>query len=59
MFAILISIKFFSSKDKFNNLIDNLSNLINKYDEEIGSLNRNQLLSIMHLPENFEKLKDL
>ena len=59
LFAILISIKFFSSKHKFNNLIDNLSNLITKYDKEIGSLNRNQLLSVMHLPENFEKLKDL
>ena len=59
LFAILISIKFFSSEDKFNTLIDNLSDLITKYDEKIGSLNRNQLLSIMHLPENFEKLKDL
>ena len=59
LFAILISIKLFSSKDKFNSLIDNLSSLITKYDEEIGSLNRNQLLSIMHLPEKFEKLKDL
>lgn len=59
LFAILISIKFFASKDKFNNLIDKLSNLITKYDVEIDSLNRNQLLSIMHLPENFEKLKDL
>lgn len=59
LFAILISIKFFSSKDKFNILIDDLSDLITKYDEEIGSLNRKQLLSIMHLPENFEKLKDL
>lgn len=59
LFAILISIKFFSSKDKFNNLIDNLSNLITKYDEEISSLNRKQLLSIMHLPDNFEKLKEL
>ena len=59
MFAILISIKIFSSKNKFNILIDNLSDLITKYDEEIGSLNRNQLLSIIHLPENFEKLKDL
>lgn len=59
LFAILTSIKFFSSKDKFNTLIDNLSDLITKYDEEISSLNRSQLLSIMHLPENFEKLKDL
>ena len=59
LFAILISIKFFSSKEKFNSLIDNLSNLITKYDKEIGSLNRSQLLSIMHLPEDFEKLKDL
>ena len=59
LFAILISIKFFSSKDKFDNLIDNLSKLITDYDKEIGSLNRNQLLSIMHLPEDFEKLKDL
>lgn len=59
LFAILISIKFFSSKDKFTNLIDNLSDLITKYDREIGSLNKNQLLSMMHLPENFEKLKDL
>ena len=59
LLAILISIKFFSSKEKFDSLIGNLSNLITKYDKEIGSLNRNQLLSIMHLPENFEKLKDL
>lgn len=59
LFAILISIKFFSSKDKFNTLINNLSDLITKYSEEISSLNRNQLLSIMHLPENFEKIKVL
>ncbi len=59
LFAILISIKFFLSKNKFNTLIDNLSNLITKYNKEIGSLNRTQLLSIMHLPKNFEKLKDL
>lgn len=59
LFAILVSIKFFSSKEKFNTLIDNLSMLINEYSKEIGSLNRNQLLSIMHLPENFEKLKGL
>lgn len=59
LLAILISIKFFSSKEKFNSLIDNLSNLIIKYDEEIGSLNRSQLLSIMHLPNDFEKLKNL
>ncbi len=57
LLAILISIKFFSSKEKFNSLINNLSNLITKYDEKIGSLNRNQLLSIMHLPNDFEKLK--
>ena len=50
---------FFSIKDNFNILIDYLSDLITKYDKEIGSLNRNQLLSIMHLLENFEKLKDL
>ena len=56
---MLISIKFFSSKEKFNNLIDNLSNLITKYDKEINSLNKNQLLSTMHLPNNFEKLKYL
>ena len=59
LLAILISIKFFSSKEKFNSLIDNLSNLIIKYDEEIGSLNRSQLLSIMYLPNYFEKLKNL
>lgn len=59
LFAILISIKFFSGKEKFNQLIYNLSKLITKYDNEIGSLNKNQLLSIMHLPKNFEKLKDL
>ena len=59
LFAILISIKIFSSKDKFNNLIDNLSDLITKYANEINSLNKNQLLLIMHLPENFEKLKFL
>ena len=42
-----------------DNLINNLSELITKYDKKIGSLNRNQLLAIMHLPNNFEKLKDL
>lgn len=57
MFAILISIKFFSTRKKFNTLIDNLSKLINEYDKKIGSLNRKQLLSIMHLPEDFEILK--
>ena len=58
MFAILISIKFFSTRKKFNTLIDNLSKLINEYDKKIGSLNRKQLLSIMHLPEDFEILKN-
>lgn len=59
LFAILISIKFFSNRKKFNTLIDNLMKLINEYDKEIGSLNKKQLLSIMHLPDNIEKLKDL
>jgi hypothetical protein len=59
LFAILISIKFFSSKERFNILINNLSNLINEYDKQFNSLNKNQLLSIMHLPENFEKLKNI
>ena len=58
LFAILISIKFFSTRKKFNTLIDNLSKLINEYDKKIGSLNRKQLLSIMHLPEDFEILKN-
>ena len=58
MLAVLISIKFFSTRKKFNALIDNLSKLINEYDKKIGSLNRKQLLSIMHLPEDFEILKN-
>ena len=58
LLAILISIKFFSTRKKFNALIDNLSKLINEYDKKIGSLNRKQLLSIMHLPEDFEILKN-
>ena len=59
LFAILITIKIFSSKDRFNILINNLSMLVNEYDKQIGSLDRKQILSIMHLPDNFEKLKDL
>lgn len=59
LFAILITIKIFLSKDRFNILINNLSMLVNEYDKQIGSLDRNQILSIMHLPDNFEKLKDL
>jgi len=59
LFAILIIIKFFSSKESFNILINNLSMLIKEYDKQISSLSRNQLLSIMHLPNNFEKIKDL
>lgn len=55
--AVLISIKAFCSKEKFDILINNLLTLINEYDKEIGSLDRNQLLSIMHLPKDFEKLK--
>ena len=39
-------------------LINNLSTLINEYEKQIKSLNRKQLLSIMHLPEDFEKLKE-
>lgn len=57
LLAILISIKFFSSKDKFNNLIDNLLKLIAVCNKKIVSLNRDELLFIMHLPENFEILK--
>lgn len=59
LFAILISIKLFSNKNKFNKLIDNVSDLITKYDKKIDSLNKKQLLSIMHLPKDFQKLKDL
>lgn len=57
LLAILISIKFFSSKDKFNNLIDNLLKLITVCNKKIVSLNRDELLFIMHLPKNFEILK--
>jgi len=59
LLAILISIKFFVSKEKFNILIKNMSTLITKYDKKIFSLNRKELLLVMHLPNNFEKLKDL
>ena len=59
LFAILIVIKCFLNKDKFTILINNLVMLIEEYDKEIGSLNKKQLLSIMHLPEKIEKLKDL
>lgn len=59
LFAILISIKLLLDKDKFKVLINNLSQLITEYDNQIGSLNRKQLLSIMHLPKDFEKLGEL
>lgn len=59
LFAILISIKLLLDKDKFKILINNLSQLITEYDNQIGSLNRKQLLSIMHLPKDFEKLGEL
>ena len=59
LFAILISIKCFSSKEKFDNMINNLKKLIKEYNEEIGSLDEKELLSIMHLPNDFETLKDL
>lgn len=59
LLAILISIKIFSNKNKFDILINNLSLLINEYEKKIGSLSKNQLLYIMHLPKDFEKLKNL
>lgn len=59
LFGVLISIKLLLDKDKFNILINNLSQLIIEYDKQIGSLNRKQLLSIMHFPYDFEKLKEL
>lgn len=59
LFAIIISIKLLLDKEKFDILINNLSDLITEFDEQIGSLNRKQLLEIMHLPSNFEKLKEL
>lgn len=59
LFGILISIKLLLDKEKFDILINNLSLLITQYDKQIGSLNRKQLLAIMHLPNNFEKLKEL
>ena len=59
LLAVLISIKLFCSKSKFDLLMNNLITLINEYDKEIVSLNKSQLLSIMHLPESFEILKEL
>lgn len=59
LFAILISIKLLLVENKFKILINNLSQLITKYDNQIGSLNRKQLLSIMHLPKDFERLGEL
>lgn len=59
LFAILISIKLLLDKDNFETLINNLSYLITEYNKKIGSLDKKQLLSIMHLPVNFERLKDL
>lgn len=59
LFAILISIKLFISKNDFSIFIRKISNLIDAYDKEIGSLTRKQLLDIMHLPDNFDLLAEI
>lgn len=57
LLAVLISIKIFIGKDTFNKLIDNIYTLVGDYDKKISSLTRKQLLELMHLPSDFEKLK--
>ena len=57
LLAIIIAIKCFTSKEKFNIMINNLTILINEYNRCIKSLSKKQLLSVMHLPKNFAILK--
>lgn len=59
IFAVLIIFKIFLKQKQFNLVIDNLTKLIDDYCLENKSISREHLLSIMHLPNNFEDLKKL
>lgn len=57
MFGVLISIKNFLPKNKFNCLIDKLTNIIDKYLDENKIITRKIFLKEFHLPSNFGNLR--
>lgn len=54
--AKLISIKYFLTREKFNELIDKITKLINGF-VKVSNIKIEELLSEMHLPNNYEELK--
>lgn len=54
--AKLISIKYFLTREKFNELIDKITKLINDF-VKVSNIKMEELLSEMHLPNNYEELK--
>ena len=54
--AKLISIKYFLTKEKFNELIDKITILISDFVKD-SSICWEELLNEMHLPNNYEELK--
>lgn len=56
MLAKLISIKYFLSKDKYNEFIDKFTNLIDEF-IKTSNISKDDLLREMHLSNNYEDLK--
>ena len=57
LLAVLIALKYILNKDTFNEVLDEISILIDKTLKDINSITKDDLLKEMHLPNNYEILK--
>ena len=57
LLGVLISMKNIQVKEKFNKLIDDISDLIDSYIKNNNVVSKEELLKEMSLPDNFYALK--
>ena len=59
MFAALITIKCFVNNEDYINFIDSIVALINNFLVKVNCIDKEKFLEYLHLPIDFEKIKDL
>lgn len=59
LFATLICIKYFVSRETYSKFIDDIDRLITEYSNKIENITKDELLKYMSLPINFKEIKDL
>lgn len=59
LFAALVCIKYFVSKETYSKFIEDMDKLINEYSNKIENVTKDEILNFMSLPINFKDIKDL